>query len=332
MRHDETCQVYGALTINYEYDPLYRLTSADYSTGDDYQYTYDEVGNRLTESNQLAVSSYQYTGLGDRIRQTVNGVATNYTLDLNAGLTQVLNDGTNAYVYGLGRIAQVNTTTEYFLGDALGSVRQMVNASGTITLAKGYTPYGEVMSTAGSGTSISAYTGEQTDVSGLTYLRSRLYDPASGRFTTKDSWQGDYNRPLSLNRWNYGYGNPVNYTDPSGHFPEGASQILSRALFQYSGFLNNIISLTSLYDCSPLSGDDKVYGDGKVYDLTWWLALAMSRHGDDARVKEISQLVDYAKTDINMSNKVGFLQGAYLKFYNLEGPWKVWDVKRKIHE
>jgi hypothetical protein len=43
-----------------------------------------------------------------------------------------------------------------------------------------------------------------------------MYDPASGRFTTKDSWQGDYNRPLSLNRWNYVEGNPVNRTDPSG--------------------------------------------------------------------------------------------------------------------
>ena len=44
-----------------------------------------------------------------------------------------------------------------------------------------------------------------------------MYDPATGRFQTKDSWQGDYNRPLSLNRWNYGYGNPVKYIDPTGH-------------------------------------------------------------------------------------------------------------------
>lgn len=36
---------------------------------------------------------------------------------------------------------------------------------------------------------------------------------------SRDTWQGDYNRPLSLNRWNYGYGNPVKYTDPTGRFP-----------------------------------------------------------------------------------------------------------------
>jgi hypothetical protein len=51
---------------------------------------------------------------------------------LNAGLTQVLDDGTSTYTYGLGRISQTNTVTEYFLGDALGSVRQMTDTAGEI--------------------------------------------------------------------------------------------------------------------------------------------------------------------------------------------------------
>ncbi|MEP7136092.1 MAG: RHS repeat-associated core domain-containing protein, partial [Chloroflexota bacterium] len=53
----------------------------------------------------------------------------------------------------------------------------------------------------------------------LIYLRSRMYSPLTGRFTTQDSWQGDYNRPLSLNRWMYVEGNPVNRRDPSGLCP-----------------------------------------------------------------------------------------------------------------
>ena len=44
----------------------------------------------------------------DRIGQTANGVTTTYSLDLNAGLTQVLSDGANIYLYGNGRIAQMN--------------------------------------------------------------------------------------------------------------------------------------------------------------------------------------------------------------------------------
>src|SRR5258706_5559136 len=198
-------------TIDYAYDPLYRLTSADYSTGDFYHYTYDEVGNRLSQqsmvngssssvnytydnanrlstvdgvnytfddngnllndgqntytydsanrlisvSDQSTMSSYRYNGLGDKLSQ--NG--DNYTLDLNAGLTQVLDDGTSTYAYGLGRISQTNNSTaEYFLGDALGSVRQLTADNGDITLTKSYDPYGKVIQSAGSGSSAFAFT------------------------------------------------------------------------------------------------------------------------------------------------------------------------------
>ena len=33
---------------------------------------------------------------------------------------------------------------------------------------------------------------------------------------TKDLWQGDYFKPMSFNAWLYGYGNPINFVDPSG--------------------------------------------------------------------------------------------------------------------
>ncbi len=48
-----------------------------------------------------------------------------------------------------------------------------------------------------------------------------MYSPAGGRFITRDSWQGDYNRPMSYNAWLYVYANPINLTDPSGHSPLG---------------------------------------------------------------------------------------------------------------
>lgn len=86
-----------------------------------------------------------------------------------------------------------------------------------MTLAKSYQPYGETLSSAGSGTSPFAFTGEQTDVSGLTYLRARYYSSGTGRFLTRDTWMGEYNRPLSLNRWAYVEGNPINFADPTGN-------------------------------------------------------------------------------------------------------------------
>jgi RHS repeat-associated protein len=183
--------------------------------------TYTYTSNKLSSiSGENLNVTFQYNGLGDRLSQTVNGVTTNYTLDLNAGLTQVLSDGTNTYLYGMDRIAQVNgSVTEYFLTDALGSVRQLADNTGAVTLAKSYQPYGTPLTATGSGASIYGFTGEQQDPTGLTYLRARYYSSAQGRFLTRDTWGGDTNRPMSYNRWNYGYGNPVKYTDPAGLSP-----------------------------------------------------------------------------------------------------------------
>jgi RHS repeat-associated protein len=187
------------------------------------------VPARLTPLSASGLTiGYTYNGLGDRLSQFKDGVTTHYTLDLNAGLTQVLQDGTNTYLYGVNRIAQVaETQTGYFLPDALGSVRQMTDAYGDVTLTQDYTPrlrprrgYGEILTSEGTTTTDYAFTGESYDsYIKLQYLRSRWYSPQSGRFTTKDIWQGNYTRPHSLNGWNYVEGNPTNRTDPSGHSP-----------------------------------------------------------------------------------------------------------------
>ncbi len=51
----------------------------------------------------------------------------------------MLTDTANVYLYGNGRIAQYTSAIPaYFLGDALGSVRQLANGSGSVTLAKSY--------------------------------------------------------------------------------------------------------------------------------------------------------------------------------------------------
>jgi hypothetical protein len=73
-------------------------------------------------------------------------------------------NGSNTYLFGLGRIAQENTTsTDYFLADALGSVRQLTDDSGTLSLTKSYTPFGEVHSSQGEGASSYGFTGEWRD-------------------------------------------------------------------------------------------------------------------------------------------------------------------------
>jgi RHS repeat-associated protein len=59
----------------------------------------------------------------------------------------------------------------------------------------------------------------------LLYLRARYYSPADGRFNSRDTWGGEANRPLSLNRWNYVDSNPVNAKDP-GSRPDGSVRLI----------------------------------------------------------------------------------------------------------
>jgi RHS repeat-associated protein len=78
-----------------------------------------------------------------------------------------------------------------------------------------------VLNSTGAGATSYAFTGEWQDGTSLIHLRARYYSGGQGRFITRDPWRGDYRRPLTLNGWNYVEGNPVNYTDPSGHCPKG---------------------------------------------------------------------------------------------------------------
>jgi len=171
------------------------------------------------ESLRAHSSIYWHSGLGDRVRQTANGVTTDYAIDLAGGLTQVLADNQHAYLYGNGRIAQHRAGgVDHFLGDDLGSVRQLVDGNGNVTLTKNYQPYGGLMDSAGSGAASYGFTGEITDPTGLVYLRARYYAPWQGRFINRDTWEGDYTRSLSLNKWIYVEANPINYQDPTGKF------------------------------------------------------------------------------------------------------------------
>ncbi|HXF85305.1 MAG TPA: RHS repeat-associated core domain-containing protein [Anaerolineales bacterium] len=77
---------------------------------------------------------------------------------------------------------------DYFLTDALGSMRQLTDASGQVTLANAYEPYGVLAQSAGSAQTSYGFTGEFTDPSGMVYLRARYYMPSDGRFLTRDTW------------------------------------------------------------------------------------------------------------------------------------------------
>ncbi|HLO30505.1 MAG TPA: hypothetical protein VK249_15270 [Anaerolineales bacterium] len=184
-----------SFTASYGYDPAHqRMTSVNGVTytwdangnlrNDGVKtYTYDAANRLVTVSGPELAMSYAYSGLGDRLQEAVNGNTTTFTMDLNAGLTQALSDGTNTYIYDVDRLAQVNSGTEYFLGDALGSVRQLADANGAVTYASAYDPYGVTTQTYGAAQPAYGYAGEYSDsYNELVYLRARYYAPYLNQF------------------------------------------------------------------------------------------------------------------------------------------------------
>jgi RHS repeat-associated protein len=115
-------------------------------------------------------------------------------------------------------LAQYDSGTwGYVAPDALGSVRQVVDPAGAVTLAQSYDPFGNLLTSAGSGSSVFGYTGEQVDAStGLVYLRARYYSSYLNRFVSPDTIIPDPAQPQKWNRYAYAENNPVNLTDPSG--------------------------------------------------------------------------------------------------------------------
>jgi RHS repeat-associated protein len=188
-------QISSVNGVNFTWDANGNLTSDGVNT-----YTYDHADRLTAVQNQTTTIKNHYNGMGDCVQQSVDSVTTTFTLDINFPLTQVLADGTNTYLYGLDRLAQSSLTTEYFLTDALGSSRQLVDASGVVQSVASYEPFGAPITV---GASFYGFAGEwQDSYIKLIFLRSRYYSPLTGTFISRDSWQGDYNRPLSLNCWN----------------------------------------------------------------------------------------------------------------------------------
>ena len=113
----------------------------------------------------------------------------------------------------------------YLHGDHLGSASLATDAGGAkITDSDTrYSPYGVTRpGLAGTGLPTDRRFTGQREETGLGFYDygARPYAPALGRFLQADTLVPDPGNPQSLNRYSYTLGNPLRYTDPSGHFEE----------------------------------------------------------------------------------------------------------------
>ena len=111
-----------------------------------------------------------------------------------------------------------NGSINYLLGDHLGSVSTVVNASGEIISQSRYLPFGELLWEDGASPTDYTYTGQRSlsDI-GLMDYNARFYDPMLDRFTSPDELIPNPTISQDLNRFSYVRNNPIRYTDPSGN-------------------------------------------------------------------------------------------------------------------
>ena len=196
-------------TWNYGYDYENRLVSATDNVNYTAAYTYagDGLRLRVQESNNPNPDRwFQYDGVRPVLEGTLSG---------NTFTTVNRYAWEGDFYYDPLVFACIGGSNRYYLYDALGSTRQLVEASQTVTDSYSYEAFGNLMGSTGSTANPYRYVGSlgyyQTG-SSLMHLGARYYMPEVGRFVQRDQLRG-------ASPYVYVDGRPTLFADPNGEFP-----------------------------------------------------------------------------------------------------------------
>jgi RHS repeat-associated protein len=199
------------------YDGFNRLTKVEKVKGgkrSTVEFIYDGDGLRTTKTVQSSEAGYETK-------------VTNYLYDRQYVILET--DDQDAvitrYIKGVNYIARIDGSNKlsYYLFNGHGDVVQTVSEAGRVENQYDYDIFGNpILTVEAEYKNAIRYAGEFYDEeTGLYYLRARYYDPYIGRFISEDSYWGEDTNPLSLNLYTYAFNDPIQYIDPSGHFPLG---------------------------------------------------------------------------------------------------------------
>jgi RHS repeat-associated protein len=184
--------------------------------------TWDEDNRpQLVQDGNLPATRYLYDADGERVEKRHGQEITHY---FGPWLEESYpgTGPTRYYFAGNTRIALRDSTgLHFFHSDLNGSPRLLTTGSGQVSARYSFRPFGAQVAHSGSNTTpVSFAGGRLDDESGLVKLGARYYDPAHARFLSPDTVLPDPTRTQANNRYLYAYGNPLSWTDPTGHQPE----------------------------------------------------------------------------------------------------------------
>jgi RHS repeat-associated protein len=378
-----------ANTNTFFYDNLRRIVGATYGYPSyTYSYTYDKVGNRLTNNNHFSINDtytydndnrlatinghaygsdnngnrtsaygspynttytynfennliknqqgsyidqYKYDGLGNRYEMDPqSGQNIRFINDTSGSLSKVLeeysltfNSINKWYLYGLGNIAEwsgysMNAVVDYYLEDGMGNTRFMTNNSGSMDSVLSFDPYG-VRTYQSGGSPAHEYDGQRLDSdTNFYFLRARYYDPATGRFITRDTLSGNLINPLTQNPYIYAGGNPINQDDPSGKcfedFCIGESIVAGAIISQVAPIL--IANIDNIGQ----NIRDKQYGDAISSALLFVPGTTTEKGAVQFSEHALERL---AKWNISLGQAQNILRAVKPFKYFHQGEWKL---------
>ena len=232
----------GEVTYQYyENGNLKIRTEGSESSG--YTYDYENYLEYLWQ-NGNPIMLLQYDADGNRIAKLTGTEIEHFIIDPlnNTGYAQVLEERDTAgtlqayYVYGDDLLEmQRDGVSSFYQHDGGISVRLLTSPDETVTDTYLYDAFGNTVASTGSTENPYRYTGEYYDSTlAFYYLRARFYDPRMGRFATTDPFGGLFRDPVSLHKYLYASGDPINRIDPSG--------LWSLAEIQVSANIRGILS------------------------------------------------------------------------------------------
>jgi RHS repeat-associated protein len=180
-----------------------------------HQYLTWDAENHLASISGGVSKSYLYDADGVRVKKVAPNGAATYTpfphYEVSGGVV------TKYYFFAGQRIAMKRDgVLTYLHADHLGSIVATTNISGALTSSRGYRAYGNYRRGGDLPTDY-RFTGQKQDASGLIYMNARYYDPVLGQFISPDTLVPDPGVLIDYNRYGYARGNPMRFTDPSGH-------------------------------------------------------------------------------------------------------------------
>lgn len=184
-----------------------------------------EKGRQLKSiSDGANTVSFTYDEFGMRTTKTAGGITTNYVYENGKLLREVTGSEKIDFVYGSDGIIGFRTGNKNYLyrKNVFGDVTEIYSDNGTLVGKYSYTAFGECIVKVNEGGIAEKnpirYRGYYYDEEmSLYYLKSRYYDPVTGRFITIDDIS--YIDPETINGLNlYAYcgNNPVMRVDSNG--------------------------------------------------------------------------------------------------------------------